>query len=67
MPKISNVREYTKQSYPDILIFTEIGIDSFINKGVLKMDFLGSTGIYTLIFVCVVIIGILYIFAKKVK
>lgn len=31
------------------------------------MDFLGSTGIYTLIFVCVVIIGILYIFAKKVK
>lgn len=31
------------------------------------MDFLGSAGIYTLIFICIVIVAILFYFAKKVK
>ncbi len=31
------------------------------------MDFLGSTGIYTFVFICIVIIGVMVYFAKKVK
>ncbi len=31
------------------------------------MEFLGSTGIYSFILVCAVIISVLYFFAKKVK
>ncbi len=35
--------------------------------GEFRMDFLGSTGIYTFVFICIVIIGVMVYFAKKVK